>query len=527
MKDWAPPPLCRDQSVLFAERLDDAIPQNHCVRLLNDILGKMDWLPWELKYHAIRGQPAIHPRVMVSVLLYGLLTKIRTSRALEEALVVRLDFRWLAEGRTIDHTTLSEFRRKNADCLKQLFVQIGLLARELGWLPLQQLAFDGTRIRANNRRGGTRTPEQLREMRQALAAKYAELEAQLAAADARDEEVFGIDSPYALSEELADVQRRQAQVEAALAELKRVEEAGETTPKRLPLTDPQSRLTPNKEGGFAPNYTPLATVDVASGLIVSADVIAMTDEDKYLATAINDVTQSFSLDRPPPEMLADGMMATGENLALLAEMGVTLFSPIAGYDPQNPALRDDLSQSVPQFLWGHLPTKTINRNGERREQLDKSAFVFDREGNCYWCPQGQPLNYSHTTTERKGSHQRVRQRYKADPQICEGCPLKNLCIQGTAKARQINREQHEQLRTELAERMATDEAQEKYGRRRHPGERPFAVIKQQFGARQFLLRGIEQVRSEWHWLATAFNLNRLIGLIRSGLDPPASNLPTT
>ena len=79
-----------------------------------------------------RGQPPIHPRVLASVLLYGLLTRIRSSRALEEALCVRLDFRWLAEGRTIDHTTLSTFRKAHPEALKNLFVQIGLVARELG-----------------------------------------------------------------------------------------------------------------------------------------------------------------------------------------------------------------------------------------------------------------------------------------------------------------------------------------------------------------------------------------------------------
>jgi len=52
--------------------------------------------------------------------------------------------------------------------------------------------------------------------------------------------------------------------------------------------------------------------------------------------------------------------------------------------------------------------------------------------------------------------------------------------------------------------MATEAAQEKYSRRRHPGERPFAVIKHQFGARRFLLRGLAQVNQEWLCLSAAF-----------------------
>ena len=77
------------------------------------------------------------------MILHGFLTRIRTSRALEESLQVRLDFRWLVEGRSIDHTTISEFRRKNAEALKSTFVQIGLVAREMGWLPLESLAGHG------------------------------------------------------------------------------------------------------------------------------------------------------------------------------------------------------------------------------------------------------------------------------------------------------------------------------------------------------------------------------------------------
>jgi hypothetical protein len=432
----------------------------------------------------------------------------------------------LAEGRSIDHTTLSEFRRKYPEPLKDLFVQIGLLARELGWLSLEQLAFDGTRIRADNRRSRSRTPAELREMREKLAARYAELEAQLTAADAHDQEVFGDASPPDLLEELADTRRLQARVDAALEELRRVEAAGETVPQRIPLTDPQSRITPNKDGGFAPNYTPLATVDVASGLIVSAEVIAMTDEDKHLAAAVDDVTQSFGLAHTPPEVLADSMMATVENLLEMDQREVVLYSPLAGQSNQpNPALRDDPTQPVPAEQWANLPTKPVGRKGAQRPQLLKSAFVYDAERACYWCPQGKALEYAHTTSESVRNRRVVRHRYKATAEMCAGCPLRELCLQGQAQARQINHGEHEQRRIEHAERMATPAAQEKYAKRRHPGERPFAVIKQHFGARRFLLRGLARVGNEWKWLTSAFNLHRLLGLIQSGADPPG--LPAT
>jgi hypothetical protein len=447
---------------------------------------------------------------LAAALLYGLLKRIRSSRALEEALLVRVDFRWLVEGRSIDHTTLSEFRRRHGEALRQLFVQVGVVARQSGLLPLAQLAYDGTRIRANNRRSGTRTPEQLRELRAALAEKFAELEQRMTAEDAREEESFGANAP-SLPAELQDARRRLAQVDAALAELARVEAAKETVPKRLPLTDPESRVTPNKEGGFAPNYTPLATVDAAHGLIVAADVIATTAEEHHLTAQLDAVQQDFALSAAPAELLADGAMPTGENLQALEDRGVTLYAPAAELDPaKNPAVRDDPTQPVPTERWEDLPTSEVKENSRQRPQLTKDAFVYDAQRDVYWCPAGQPLAAEQTTSEASGAGRTVRTRYKAAESSCAACPLRERCLQPTAKRREISRYAHEALQERLARRMATAEARAKYARRREVVERPFAV------------RGLAKVRIEWRWLSVAFNLERLMSLTRSRAGPAAT-----
>lgn len=529
MADFATPTLSRDQLVLFPERLDQAIPPDHAVRLLDDILGRMDWTTWEATYDLTRGQPPIHPRVLSGAVLYGLLKRIRTSRALEEALEVRNDFRWLVEGRSIDHTTICKFRQKNSANLKKLFVQISLLARELGHLPLASLGFDGTRMRANNRKTGTRTPEELRKAKEELAAKFAELEAKTAAADTQDDERLGDESEHKLSEELADVTLRQKQVDAALAELERLEKAGEKVPARIPITDPQSRVTPNKEGGFGPNYTPTATVDIDSGIIVDAGVIASTDEDKHMLASVDNVQQSMGLEQPPGELLADGMMSTGENLAACQEKGIDFYSPIKlGAGPDNPALREDPSVPVAEDAIERLPTTTTKKkDGTKSTKFNKNAFVYDAQADAYWCPAGKKLPYTNQTSQKENGRQRVRFRYHAAESDCAGCPLAQMCLGGNAKHRQVGHEQHESKRIEHAEKMSTDQGKEKYARRRSPGERPFAVIKQDFGARRFLTRGLDRVGDEWLWLCSACNLKRLMSLIQSGPDPPGSVSPSS
>ena len=82
----------RDQIVLFPTRLDEVVGATDCVRFLDEILSQLDWSKWEAFYNLNLGQPPIHPRVMASVLLYGQMKRIRSSRALEESLSLRLEF---------------------------------------------------------------------------------------------------------------------------------------------------------------------------------------------------------------------------------------------------------------------------------------------------------------------------------------------------------------------------------------------------------------------------------------------------
>jgi transposase len=521
MTNFSAPPLARDQIVLFPERLDQIISEDHTVRMIDDILGRLDWSVWEQLYNGRIGQPPIHPRVLASVILYGILCRIRSSRSLEEALTVRNDFRWLVEGRTIDHTTLSEFRRKNADQLKDLFVQIVLVARDLGHVPLATLGFDGTRMRANNRKTGTRTPEELRKAKAELEAKFQELDAKTVAADQQDDERLGAETDHQLSEELADVNHRRKKVDAALAEIERLTSEGEKVPPRIPITDPESRVTPNKDGGCAPNYTPHATVDIDSGMIVTEGVIAEANEDKEMLRAVEDVKESFGLSEAPGEMLADGLMSSGENLAKCEDAGIDLYSPIKGVSENNPAIRPELSEPVCSADLDRLPTTTTKKkDGTKTTKFNKAAFVYDAESDVYWCPAGKSLPYANKTSQVENGRKRIKYRYKAEASDCAGCPLAERCFSGKAKSRQISHEQHEAKRIAHAKKMSTESAKKKYSRRRHAGERPFAMIKGHFGARRFLTRGLERVSNEWRWLCAAFNLHRLFSLIRSGSDPP-------
>ena len=59
---WQSPPQQRSQLLLMPRSLDDAIPDDHVVRVVDEVLRALDWSPFTQHYAERRGQPAIHPR---------------------------------------------------------------------------------------------------------------------------------------------------------------------------------------------------------------------------------------------------------------------------------------------------------------------------------------------------------------------------------------------------------------------------------------------------------------------------------
>ena len=154
---WAEAVIVREQRTMFAPTLDDMIDEDHEVRLLDEALRKLDWTEWEAVCSRERGQPPIHPRVIAGLWLYGMMRRIRTSRFLEYACRHNIDFIWLAEGHTPDHSKLAEFFSLNKAPLKSLFKQVCRMAMRMGLVRLGTVAFDATRVKSANSRFNTLT----------------------------------------------------------------------------------------------------------------------------------------------------------------------------------------------------------------------------------------------------------------------------------------------------------------------------------------------------------------------------------
>ncbi|WP_216904685.1 transposase [Synechococcus sp. CCY 9618] len=87
-----------------------------------------------------RGEKGFDPRMMTMLLLYAYCVGIVSSRKIERACYEDLAFRVLTGNQQPDHSPISEFRRRNLDALKDLFVQILRLCQKAGMVSLGHVA---------------------------------------------------------------------------------------------------------------------------------------------------------------------------------------------------------------------------------------------------------------------------------------------------------------------------------------------------------------------------------------------------
>lgn len=514
MDYWARPSIERDQLVLINTTLADRIPDDHSVRLFWELLMTYDWAAWEAAYHGHRGQPPIHPRIVAGVLLYGLTQGIRSSRRLEWACGHAVDFMWLAEGRTPDHSTLCDFRRRFGPELKELFRHIGRLAHAMGVVRLNCVALDGTKVAACSSRHDTRTAESIAVELADLDRRLETLLAEAEAADAAESAtLFGEDTAPVTSvpPALASTKARQAKLKKALACLQKRQAEGSTQTK-VALADPEAPISPNKGGGFAPNHTPVLATDARHRFIVAETVMGDEPESEALLPLLDEVKATFG--QAPEQALADSGFCTADNLEGVETRGVDAYIAPSGERLEGSNQSSSAQTNVVARADPRVPVANELHAALPRTQagvLAKEAFVYDVPSDTYFCPIGRPLPLLQVVTEQRRGEAVQRRVYGCTS--CDGCPLHAGCA-APSRHRRLRSLGATPAREQMAAKVHSEAGRRIYRQRMTVAESPNGILKSVLGARQFLLRGLAGVRTEWRWICTGYNLRILIPWLR-------------
>ncbi len=138
-----------NQAMLLPPSLDELIAKDHPVRIVNDVINKINLTPLLQKYEG-GGTSSYHPKMLLKMLVYAYVTNIYSSRKIEAAIKENINFMWLAAMSNPDHNTINRFRGKRLkDVLRNIFVQVVELLAAEGLLSLKELYTDGTKLEAN------------------------------------------------------------------------------------------------------------------------------------------------------------------------------------------------------------------------------------------------------------------------------------------------------------------------------------------------------------------------------------------
>lgn len=352
-------------------RLGDVLPEDHLARFVVKVIGELD-LQFIYGRYKEQGGEAYAPEMLLGLLVYGYATGVFSSRKLERSTYEAIPFIYIAGGKHPDHDTINNFRSQFLEELKELFVQILLVAQAMQLLKLGNISLDGTKVHADASKSKAVSYQRLlkleAQLNQEVAALFAlaeqtnqwpevDIEHELRI---RQKHLTGLSEAKKVLEMRAEARHAQEMAEYEATLTARAEKAKETgkkargTPPQAPtpgprdkdqynFTDPESRIM--KEGNshaFEQSYNGQIAVDQTSRLIV-ANTLSNHPTDQLEALPTVDAIPA-ALGIPPAAALDAGYFSQ-KNITGLEKRGIAAYIAV-GREPHHPSWLEQMQTPI-------------------------------------------------------------------------------------------------------------------------------------------------------------------------------------
>lgn len=494
-----------NQAYLFPPSVEDFIPDNHPVRVVNQVIDQIN-IDRLIERYKGGGTSSYHPRMLLKVLIYAYLNNIYSSRKIEEALMQNVFFMWLSGMNKPDHNTINRFRSERLkNVLKSIFTQIVFLLAEQGVLSLKELYTDGTKIEANANRytfvWGGAIKTSMQRMKQQLDELWAYAQ-HIASEEMSDTEPLSYEHIDADKVKHAIEQIDQALKDKDIDPKKRqkLNYARKNWPKNLEKydqqqkimegrrnyskTDPDATFMRMKEdhmrnGQLKPGYN--LQLSTNNQFIVNYSIHQASNDMNVLDPHIQDFISEFNT--KPQVVIADAGYGSLENYEFLHQNQIDAYVKYPYFDKeQNKSAKDN------PFSQDHL--------------------YYNEQNDCFYCPMGQCMTklkkYQYSTDHEYKQGITV---YQA--QDCSRCPLRGPCHKQKGN-RQIKVNHKLRWHKQRAsEKLLSPEGVRYRKQRPHDTEPVFGHWKYNKKFKRFNLRGKQKVQIEAGLLAIAHNLSKV------------------
>jgi transposase len=291
--------------------LDGLVASDHRVRGVWSFVERLDLSALYEKIRAREGEagrPAADPRVLLALWIYALVEGVGSARELERLVERDVAYRWLAGGVPVNYHGLADFRVLHGDVLDGLLTQsvTSLIAADL--VKLDEIAVDGTKLRASAGKKSFKTAKGLREIEGAVAARMQALKQELAsdgAASARRRQAARERAARETQERAARAKEALERLEAeraARAKTHAKDEAQKAEPK-VSLTDSQARYMIFADGAKRPGYNAQIGACPKTGVIVSIQATDRRNDQGLAQARVDDIARRYG--ETPKKLLVD------------------------------------------------------------------------------------------------------------------------------------------------------------------------------------------------------------------------------
>ena len=493
----------RKQNLLLPPSLDELVPENHMVRVVDAVIDRLD-ISDILSTYRGGGNSAFNPKMMLKVLVFAYLSNVYSSRRIEELLKRDIYFMWLAGMKRPDFRTINYYRGKRLkEGFDAVFTQVVRLLHEEGFVSLKVQYIDGTKIEsvANkytfvwrgsvekyDARLKAKTEALLRQIEQNHAIENQENPApEELTAEEVAERVERIREKVDADNLSKEERKALKQIETdAVPRMNRYKEQLETMGPRnsYSKTDPDATFMRMKEdamlnGQLKPGYN--VQISTENQFITNFGIYQRPTDTLTMISYLESFKARYGMQSE--EIVADSGYGSEENYEYMFSNGMT---PYVKYN---------------MF---HVE----QRRGYRNNPFRVSNLFYNPDDDFYVCPMGQKLKFIRQEKRYTASgYQQTVSVYRASR--CEGCPLRGQCHK-SKRDRQIEvNHTLDDYKARARELLTSEQGIKHRSNRPIEPEAVFGQIKECGRFRRLRLKGLTGAKIDFGLKALAHNLRKL------------------
>jgi|KBSSwiStaDraftv2_1062776.scaffolds.fasta_scaffold144126_2 transposase len=495
-------PLNENQLVMLPISLQNQLVPGTLEHTISELVDKhLDLSVFDARYNNDEtGATAIHPKILLKVILLAYARGMISSRQIERACQENILFIALSYGYAPDHSTIAQFISSMQSEIQTLFSNILLVCEELGLLDGTHFSLDGVKLSANVSKEWSGTLDELKHKRDKLQEKLERVMTEHAQADKQPEVV--------VERQKKRERRFQVQVERLNHFLEEQKPKLGSDGKEIQsnAVDNESVKMPSSHG-VVQGYNAQALVDSKHQVILAAEAFANQDHENLKPMVAGAKKNVVAIGKDETyfqgkQLTADSNYHSFHSLTVCKEAKIDAYIPDIQFRKRDPRFAEQ--ERFQEGIHGRA------RPAAKPSLFTTTDFSFDPDKQVYLCPQGKELTCH---ARHQINRYRTYDIYHARVEDCTACPLKARCLSKPTTSRRYLSvpvdSQPPNLIDEMKAKIDTEQGKQIYARRLSVVEPVFANICVQKRMHRFTLRSKRKVDVQWRLFALVHNIGKI------------------